>query len=71
LEAWSDFRRTGYPAVPKSKDPSITASTPYPVRLLYPQSEYNNNPNSVAKAMDNNGGAFTSVFGPRIFWDPN
>lgn len=71
LEAWSDFRRLGIPSVPKSLDPSITASTPYPVRLLYPQSEYNNNPNSVAKAMDNNGGAFTSVFGPRIFWDPN
>jgi len=70
LEAWSDFRRLGYPNVPKSADPSITPSTPYPVRLLYPQSEYNNNPNSVQKAVDANGGTFT-VFGPRIFWDPN
>ncbi|HTH57273.1 MAG TPA: SusD/RagB family nutrient-binding outer membrane lipoprotein [Cyclobacteriaceae bacterium] len=70
LEAWSDFRRLGIPSVPKSVDPSITSSTPYPARLLYPQSEFNNNPNSVQKAIDANGGDFT-VFAPRIFWDPN
>lgn len=68
IDAWSDFRRLGIPNVPKSADPTLSPSVPYPVRLLYPQSEYNNNPNNVKAAVDANGGDVT-VFSPAIFWD--
>lgn len=70
LEAWSDFRRLGIPAVPRSQDPTISPATPIAVRLLYPQTEFNNNPNSVQKAIDANGGSIT-LSTPRVFWDPN
>jgi Starch-binding associating with outer membrane len=42
FESWANYRRLGFPAVPISRDPSVTVRQ-IPVRLLYPQSEYNFN----------------------------
>jgi Starch-binding associating with outer membrane len=61
FEAWAEYRRTGWPAVPKSLSPSVGANIP--VRYRYPQSEYNYNPANVAA--QNNPDPFTSG----VFWD--
>jgi hypothetical protein len=47
LEAWTDYRRNGaFPALPLSINPGRTSSV-LPVRLLYPQREYDLNTESV------------------------
>ncbi|GAB3042981.1 SusD/RagB family nutrient-binding outer membrane lipoprotein [Spirosoma pulveris] len=61
FEAWSDYRRLGVPAVPISQDPS-TSVKQIPVRLLYPQSEYNYNSGVVKTQGDVN------QFTTKIFW---
>ncbi len=64
LEAWSDWRRTGYPTdLPVSIYPGTTAPH-IPYRLLYPTSEYNYNKDNVNKQGTIN--AITS----KIFWMP-
>lgn len=64
MESWCDLRRTGYPNnIPQSLDPNRLGPGTPPVRLLYPQSEYNVNSNVVnAYTIDQ----FTS----KIFWQP-
>ncbi len=54
-EAWTTWRRTGYPTL------TPTGTTNTPRRLLYPQSEYSYN-----KA---NTPAGSTMLTPRIFWD--
>lgn len=61
FEAWSDYRRLGIPAVPISQDPS-TSVKQIPIRLFYPQSEYNYNSTNV-QAQGN-----ISQFTSKIFW---
>jgi len=61
FEAWSDYRRLGIPNVPISQDPS-TSVKQIPVRLLYPQSEFNYNSTAV-KAQGE-----VSQFTTKIFW---
>jgi hypothetical protein len=73
-EAWSEFRRTGYPTVTTSG--AITATGTFaslqttsprpdrlPVRILYPDTEYQLNPANVPASIN--------VFTSRIFWDLN
>lgn len=47
FEAWVDYRRTGYPNVPLSLSPS-RGNNKIPVRIRYPQDEYNYNAANVA-----------------------
>lgn len=69
-EAWAEYRRTGYPSISGTVASSTFASIlsqssradKLPVRLLYPQSEYNLNQNTPSGL-----NPFTS----RIFWDAN
>ncbi len=62
-EAWADMRRYNNPlGVPLSVDPGRVSSI-QPIRLLYPQSEYNNNTKNVE------GQGTISQFTSRIFWD--
>ncbi|HVG14512.1 MAG TPA: SusD/RagB family nutrient-binding outer membrane lipoprotein, partial [Chitinophagaceae bacterium] len=61
LEAWTDYRRLGVPAVPLSMNTAREASIP--VRLRYPQNEYNYNAPNVTK--ENDPDPITSP----IFWD--
>ncbi len=62
FEAWTEFRRTGFPNVPLSIKASGSGQ---PVRLIYPQSEYSNN------AANANAQGELNVFSSRIFWDVN
>lgn len=65
FEAYCEFLRTGYPALPQnpaSADPAAISQT-LPVRLPYPQEELNTNPNNFAKQGNIN------VFTSKIFWD--
>lgn len=65
IESWSDFRRLNIPAdIPVSTNPAATTRI-IPVRMLYPQSEYNYNPDNVLK--QGNISQFTS----KVFWDVN
>lgn len=61
FEAWADYRRLGVPNVTLSIAPNRAASIP--VRLRYPQDEYNFNSANVAA--QNNPDPFTST----VFWD--
>jgi hypothetical protein len=69
FENYTEFRRTGFPAVrvaPVDGKLPTASQTPIapnvPVRLLYPQSEVNTNPNVPAQSVQD---AFTN----KIFWD--
>jgi hypothetical protein len=62
-EAWTDFRRTGFPAdLAISNDPAVLY--PRVLRLIYPQSEYNANADNVQKEGD------VTLVTPKIFWMP-
>ncbi|PRY13129.1 SusD-like starch-binding protein associating with outer membrane [Pontibacter ummariensis] len=59
IEAWNEFRRTGYPA---GNPLSLTAVTPkFPVRIPYVQTELASNATNVPK--------LANIFDQRIFWD--
>jgi len=65
MESWADFRRLNIPAdIPVSDNPAATTRK-IPVRMLYPQSEYNYNPDNVLAQGQ------ISQFTSRIFWDVN
>jgi hypothetical protein len=64
-EAWSEYRRTGYPSDLKnsaSLQSTSTRADKLPVRLLYPLSEIATNSANVPAA---------NQFADRIFWDIN
>jgi hypothetical protein len=65
FENYTEFRRTGFPNVPvagKVGDLTTPIAPNTPVRLLYPQSEVNTNPNVPIQSVQD---AFTN----KIFWD--
>jgi Starch-binding associating with outer membrane len=62
LEAWTEYRRTGYPKItPASKSPVVTTNQ-VPSRALYPQVEYDVNSENVQ------GQGSISQFTSKIFW---
>ena len=61
IEAWNEYRRTGYPA---NMPISVTALTQkYPIRIPYAQDEFANNGDNVPPA--------PTVFDLPVFWDAN
>jgi hypothetical protein len=65
FENYTEFRRTGFPAVPVAGivgSPTTPIAPNTPVRLLYPSSEINTNPNVPTQVVQD---AFTN----KIFWD--
>lgn len=62
VEAWTDFRRTGIPALPITSSPTHLVPQ-IPVRYLYPQVELNTNGANVPQI--GNNAQFTS----KIFWN--
>ncbi|HET7896805.1 MAG TPA: SusD/RagB family nutrient-binding outer membrane lipoprotein, partial [Flavisolibacter sp.] len=60
MEAWTEYRRTGFPNIPLSVGAPTTQ--PVPVRLYYPNTEVGANSNTPKQASD-------VVFTSRIFWD--
>jgi hypothetical protein len=73
FEVWADYRRTdvvygiggGYNPGPPISILSGNTATKLPVRLLYPQTEYNYNPTNVA------GEGTVNKFTSKVFWDLN
>jgi hypothetical protein len=61
-EAWTEVRRTGYPALPFAMAPASGATQP-PQRLLYPSTEQIYNPDNYAKV------AAKDKANVKIFWD--
>ena len=61
LEAYNEYRRTGYPALPASADPASISAT-LPTRVYYPLSEQSTNGTNLAAEGTIN--PFTS----KIFW---
>lgn len=59
MEPWTDWRRTGYPAITL---PSNAVTTFTPRSLYYPQSELDTNPNIP-------GGKQKATLNIRVFWD--
>jgi hypothetical protein len=69
-EAWTEFRRTGYPRLFKviNNNSGGTISSDIQIRRLpYPQNEYNTNPNTVAAGIKLLGGPDNG--GTRLWWD--
>ncbi len=62
LEAWSDYRRLGFPAIPNSLLASPTLSA-RPLRLMYPESEIQTNGSQVALQGNND------VTVSAVWWD--
>jgi Starch-binding associating with outer membrane len=61
LEAWAEYRRTGYPAIPQSQ--AVSDPNKRPLRLYYPSTELGSNEaNVLAQGTIN-------VFSTRLFWD--
>lgn len=63
FEAWNEYRRTGYPNVPSSIDPSAISTT-LPTRIYYPLSELTTNSANLAKE------GTIDPFHSKIFWMP-
>jgi hypothetical protein len=64
MESWCDLRRTGYPNdLPNTLDPAFVGPGTPPVRLLYPQTEYNVNQAAVS-------GYTIDLWTSKVFWQP-
>lgn len=69
-EAWSEFRRTGYPRifpVVVNNSGGAISTTTHIRRLPFPSTEYTNNPSGVAQANTLLGGADNG--GTKLWWD--
>jgi hypothetical protein len=66
IEAWSNYKRSGYPALTPVNYPSNFSNGQIPRRQIYPPSENTYNPKNYKIASDNMGGDnWTS----RVWWD--
>ena len=63
IEAWVDFRRTGFPNLspPPGVNPSLNPSMVIPKRYLYPISERNSNEANLNEAIQRQGGHLLDV----------
>ncbi|WP_158559398.1 SusD/RagB family nutrient-binding outer membrane lipoprotein [Deminuibacter soli] len=62
LEAWAEWRRTGFPDRTKpSLNPSV-ATNVIPERLLYPQTEFDNNTANVAMQKQTSADKYKAIF---------
>lgn len=70
FEGWSEFRRTGYPAltpVQQSDDVNINpANGEFVKKIRYPDAERRDNPNATLSTLNNNQGDGMHV---RVWWD--
>lgn len=70
MEAWTEFRRTGYPKlfpVVNNNSGGLISTDVQVRRLPFPQNEYNTNAAEVSKAVQLLGGADNG--GTRVWWD--
>jgi hypothetical protein len=62
-EAWSDWRRTGYPVLTPSNYPGNATGGTIPVRLVIPSAEASGNPNYAATA------TMPDKMTTKVWWD--
>ncbi len=66
FEAYNEYRRTGYPVIPKSVNPgALGGPGQLPARIFYPQIEYDTNPANVGKEPP---ATIATEFNSKIFW---
>jgi hypothetical protein len=66
FEAYNEYRRTGYPAIPKSINPgALGGPGQLPTRIFYPQIEYSTNPVNVGMQPP---ATIATEFNSKIFW---
>lgn len=65
IEAWDDYRRTGYPRFKPSLQSTSTRADKLPVRLLYPLTEVTSNSGNLPAASK----VANFQFDGKIFWD--
>lgn len=66
IEAWSNWRRTGYPALVPTNDPNAFEGNFIPRRLRYWENEIGSNPANYSAAAARIGG---DTFASRVWWD--
>ena len=66
IEAWSNWRRTGYPALTPTQDPNAFEGNFIPRRLRYWENEIGSNPENYRAAVSRMGG---DLFATRMWWD--
>lgn len=66
IESWSNWRRTGYPALTPTQDPNAFEGNFIPRRLRYWESEIGSNPQNYADAVARMGG---DLFATKVWWD--
>jgi hypothetical protein len=75
LEAWVDFRRTGYPKIPKvgkndsSPDWGVIPANEWIKRMPYPNNERTGNTAGVAGAVATMGAGGKDDIATRLYWD--
>jgi hypothetical protein len=67
LEAWFNWRRSGYPVLTPVKYPNNVTSATIPRRMPYPNTEPATNPTNYAAAVSNLSGG--DVLTSRVWWD--
>jgi len=68
LEAYSDYRKTGFPVF-NFISSSVPPGTPMPVRLLYPQSEYTQNAVNLQASLGSAVQPPSAIY-QKLFWQP-
>lgn len=67
IEAWTEYRRTGYPILPSASPDAIFANSgQVPTRLRYPESEYSLNRANVEAGTSMNGGSDDKL--TKLWW---
>jgi hypothetical protein len=66
IESWSNWRRTGFPALVPTKDPNRWEANEIPRRLKYWENEISSNPANYKAAIDRMGG---DNFMTKMWWD--
>jgi hypothetical protein len=66
IESWSNWRRTGFPALTPTNDPNRWEANEIPRRLIYWENEIGSNPANYKAAIDRMGG---DKFMTKVWWD--
>jgi len=69
FEAWSNFRRTGYPNLTPNPYPASEIPGQFIRRHVYPDAEYVANKANVEAAVTSQGGAANAKMNGRVWWD--
>ncbi|MBI5008603.1 MAG: SusD/RagB family nutrient-binding outer membrane lipoprotein [Bacteroidia bacterium] len=69
FEAWSNFRRTGYPNLTPNPYPASEIPGEFIRRHVYPDGEYVANKSNVEAAVAAQGGAANAKMNGRVWWD--